>query len=80
MGKLHQDFFSRCYSRLELILSSGRADAAVVNANEGGNKSTEDALHDGFEVETSLNESNGIAKVLTEINIAEVLTMPPTAK
>ena len=44
----------------------------------------EDALNDGFEVETSLvNSGHGDSsanKVLTKINVAAVMTMPPVAK
>lgn len=76
-ARLHREFFSKCYARLDHILKSNGDDDKM-------NNSPEDALHDGFELETSAVEDDGagakVPKVLTEINIGAVMTMPPVAK
>ena len=51
-ARLHQNFFAKCYSRLEQILSASAASSGAAAA-------AEHALNEGFEVETSVAGSDG---------------------
>ena len=73
-ARLHQNFFAKCYSRLEQILSTSAATSEAT---------PEDAVNDGFEVETSHDGQGGDSsanRVLTKINVAAVLGLSPVAK